>query len=59
MPERGAILDLVTIWFTFLRFSETNTPSELLLADVLIDFVLVTIGTLQLRQTIRRGKSSS
>lgn len=58
MPDRNAILDLVTIWSTFLRFSEPNDESELLLADILLDFGLVMIGVLQVRQSVVRGESA-
>lgn len=56
MPERDVILDLVTVWLTFLRFSEPNEPPELLLADVLLDSLLVVVGMLQAWQSWRRGE---
>lgn len=55
MAERNAVLDLVTVWLTFLRFAEPNEPPELLLADVLLDVLLVAIGTLQVWQSVRRS----
>lgn len=56
MPERSAFLDVVTIWSIIMRFSEPDDPAELLLALILIDFLLVIIAALQLRQTVVRGK---
>ena len=56
MPARNAILDLITIWLAFLRFTDPYDAPRLLLGDIVFDHALVMTGVLQLRQTIRRGR---
>ena len=56
MPESNAILDLASISLTMLRFSTPSDATEPLLAEVLLDALLVVFATMQLLQTVARGE---